>query len=141
MGFAAKPLEPKWAVWFSLATPFGVAFVFLANRYLLTPWHVAFAWYGIVAYIVVALSWSSLERESRNAAIRGNNVFVVTAFVLVAIAMFTTREGEPFPKWALIVGIIAAVGGYSVAGVFAVRNFMRWLRGYYKPAVTQRTLD
>ena len=115
----------------------GIACVALAHRYLLTPWHVAFAWYGVVAYITVGFAWSCLEWPSRNAAVRGNNLFVLIVVVLVVIAAFTSREGETFPAWAIVAGAIAAVVGYSVGAVYGVRNFIRWRRGFYEAGTVE----
>jgi hypothetical protein len=128
----APPLHPKWAVRFTLLTfPLGLLLVFLAHQYLLTAWHIAFAWYALIAYIIIAYSWSFLEWPSRNSAIRGNNFFVLTAIALVIIATITTRQGESFSMWAIAIGILAAIAGYSVAGVYAVRNFLHWRKGQY----------
>ena len=127
------PLHPKWAIRFSLLVLVGgIACVVLAHGYLLTPWHVAFASYGVVAYISLGFAWSCLEWPSRNAAVRANNLFVLVAVGLVATAAFTTRKGESFPTWAIVVGVIAAIVGYSVAAAYGVRNFIRWRRGFYE---------
>ena len=104
----------------------------LAHLYLFTPWPNAFAWYGLVVYITLGFAWSYLEWPSRNAAVRGNNLFVLVVVALVVAATFTTRQGEPFPTWAMVAGVIAGIVGYSVAAVYGVRNFIRWRRGFYQ---------
>ena len=129
----APPLAPKWAIRFSLVALLGgIACVVLAHHYLLTPWHVALAWYAVVAYISLGFAWSCLEWPSRNAAVRGNNLFVLVVVGLVVAAAFTTRQGESFPTWAIVVGSIAATIGYSVGAIYGIRNFIRWRQGFYE---------
>ena len=130
MSSAKPPLEPKWAVIFSLiALPGGLIAVAAAHLLLFVPLTTAFLWYAVVAYLVVAFSWSSLDRRTRNAAVRGNNAFIIFAVCLLVVLIVVQDEHEAFPVWATVLLAAAGIAGYSVMGIHGLRNFLRWRRG------------
>ena len=134
---SAKPLlEPKQAVTFSLiAFPCGLIVVAAVHLLFFVPIAVAFFWYAIVAYFVIGLSWSSLELRTRNAAVRGNNAFVVFVVCLLVVLLIVQDEYEAFPTWATVLLVAAGIAGYSVMGVYGFRNFLRWRRGDFKDRI------
>ncbi len=130
MSPAKPPLEPKWAVILSLgAFPGGLLPVAAAHLVFLVPLATALLWYALVVYFVAAFSWSSLERRTRHAAIRGNNAFVIFTVCLLILLIIVQDEHEAFPTWATVLLVVAGVAGYSVMGIHGVRNFLRWRRG------------
>jgi len=127
------PLEPKWAVIISLTTIIaGLLAVAVAHLLFYVPLSTALLCYVLVAYLTLGLSWSFLEWNSRNAAIRGNNYFVYFAIVIVLIAMISTDSYEPFPRWAVVALILGGIAGYSVMGFCGIKNFIRWKRGKFE---------
>jgi len=82
--------------------------------------------------MAISISWSFLEWHTRNLAIRGNNIFVIVSVVVIGLAIVFGNDYEPFPKWGIIIIIIAGILGYSVAGICAFKNFRLWLRGDLK---------
>ena len=136
MSSAKPPLEPQWAVIFSLiAFPGGLVVVAAAHVLFFVPFATAFFWYAIAAYLVVAFSWSSLEWRTRNAAVRGNNAFVIFAVCLVVVLLIVQDEHEAFPTWATVLLVAAGIAGYSVMGVQGFRNVLRWRRGDFKDRI------
>ncbi len=130
MSIPPRPLEPKWAVIFTLAAcPGGLVLVGLAHWLLYVPLPTALLWYALVAYLTISFSWSSLDWHSRRAAIKGNNAFVILAVCILVVVIIVQDEGQAFPMWATILLVAAGVLGYSVVGVCGVRNFVRWRRG------------
>jgi hypothetical protein len=127
------PLEARWAVVLSLiAFPGGLIAVAAAHLLFYVPLGTAFLWYAVVAYLTVAFSWSSLDRRTRNAAVRGNNAFIIFAVCLLGVLTIVQEDYEPFPTWATVLLVAAGVGGYSVMGIHGVRNFLRWRRGDFE---------
>ena len=127
---AKPPLEPKWAVTFSLITILGgIVAVAVAHALLFVPLTTALLRYAIVAYITVGFSWASLERRTHNAAIRANNAFVIFTVCLLGVLIVVQDEHEAFPEWATALLVVAGIAGYSVMGIHGVRNFRRWRRG------------
>jgi hypothetical protein len=127
------PLQPKQAVIIStiaiIGTPIGcILFMVLFH----TPIIPTILWSAFILYLALGVSWSFLSWETRNAAIRGNNAFVIFAVILLGVLLIFSKDYEPFPTWAIIVLIISGVCGYSVIGICAVRNFLKWLRGNFK---------
>ncbi len=112
-----------------IAFPCGLAGVAAAHMLLYVPLMTAFLWYALVAYLVVAFSWAFLDWRTRNAAVRGNNAFIVFAVCLFGVLIFVQDEHEPFPTWATVLLVAAGIAGYSVMGLHGYRNFLRWRRG------------
>ena len=112
--------------------------VVLAHYFLYTPWSAVFTWYALIAYWMTGLSWSFLDWGTRNAAIRGHNFFVLTAFCVFVIATITGKDFSPFPRWGVVVIVTAGVLGYAVMGKMAVSNFIRWQKGEFKTNVKDR---
>lgn len=126
------PLEPKWAVTISLIVLIGgLLLVAIANLYFDIPLLTALLCFAVVAYLVLGLSWSFLDWKTRNAAIRGNNAFVIVAACLFGVLIIVTDDYESFPTWAIVLLITAAVVGYSIMGICAIWNFVRWCQGKF----------
>ena len=126
------PLEPKWAIIFSLGVfPGGLIGVTAAHLWYLLPLATAFVWYLVFASIVVSISQSSIEWHTRNAAVSGHNRFVFVALCVVIVAAITSGDHQPFPIWGIVLLVAAGIAGYSVAGYHRVWNFLRWQRGEF----------
>jgi phosphatidylglycerophosphate synthase len=129
---AKRTATPRQAIIISLTVLLGgVPAVFASNYFFSVPLVTAFLCYGFAVYVSVAVSWSYLDGKTRNAAIRGHNLFVIFAVCLFAILLLIQKEHEPIPGWAVTLFITAGVAGYSVAGFCAVKNFWRWRRGEF----------
>ena len=127
------PLEPKWAIIISLITVFSGLFVVVASHlYFYVSLPIAFLCYAFLVYLSLGISWSFLDWNTRNAAIRGHNYFVYFAIVIFIIAMISTGSYEAFPHWATIALILGAIAGYSIMGFCGIKNFIRWKRGDFK---------
>lgn len=133
MNTTKPPLEPRWAVVFSLVAILGgLIAVAAAYLWLFVPLVTALCYYLLVAYLSAAFSWASLDWRTRNAAVRGNNAFVIFTVCLLVVLLIVTDEHEAFPTWATVMLVAAGVAGYSVMGVQGFRNFLRWRRGDFK---------
>jgi peptidoglycan/LPS O-acetylase OafA/YrhL len=123
---------PKQALIISLCVLFGgIPAVFAAHIFLYEPFSTAFLYYGVATYLTLAVSWSYVDSKTRNAAIKGHNVFVIFAVCLFIVVLVVQKEHEPFPRWAIALLIAAGVAGYSIAGVCGIKNFLRWRRGEF----------
>jgi hypothetical protein len=135
---ARRLTTPKQALTISLCVLFGgIPAVIAAHFFLYVPFSTAWLYYAGAAYLAFAVSWSYLDWKTRNAAIRGHNAFVVFAVCLLVVVLITQKEHEPFPRWAIALMIAAGVAGYSVAGFFGLRNFLRWRRGEFSNGHTR----
>jgi hypothetical protein len=124
------PLQPKQAIVMSLIAIIGIPLVgTLANLFLFTPLMPTILWSAIALYFDLGISWSFLRWDTRNAAIRGHNAFVIFTVILFCVVMVISDDYEPFPKWAIVALIIGGTCGYSVMGICAIKNFLKWLRG------------
>jgi CDP-diglyceride synthetase len=127
-----RPLTPRRALVISLCVLLGgIPAALAAHVFLYEPLGSTFLYYVLALYLTLAFSWSFLDWQTRNAAIKGNNAFVVFAVALIIVLAVVQKEHEPFPGWAIASLIVGGVAGYSVAGVCGVRNFIRWRRGEF----------
>ncbi len=130
---------PKQALVISLCVLFGgIPIVFAAHAFFYVPFGTALLCYAGAVYLSFAVSWSYLNWETRNAAIKGHNAFVIFAVSLFIVVLVIQKEHEPFPRWAIALLIAAGVSGYSVAGFCGIRNFLRWRRGEFSGERSQK---
>ena len=127
-----RPLKPKEAILISLlALLLGLIGAFIAYFVYAKP----LVWVLLVTagfvYIAVSMSWAYLDHYSRDIAMRGHNIFIYFVLAMIILAFLTTKEGQPFPKWQIPALIAAGAVCYSLAGVVAVKNFIRWKKGEF----------
>jgi hypothetical protein len=126
------PLTPKQAIVISLCVALGgIPAVLAAHVFLYEALGTAGLYYALALFLTLAVSWSFLDWQTRDLAIRGNNAFVMFAVALIIVVAVVQKEHEPFPGWAIASLIVAGVAGYSVAGICGIRNFIRWRRGEF----------
>jgi hypothetical protein len=124
------PLQPKQAIIISIIAVIvipigGILFHIL----LLTSLILTIFWSALVLYFALGISWSFVRWDTRNISIRGHNAFVIFAVILFCVVMIISKDYEPFPKWAIAALIIGGTCGYSMMGICAVRNFLKWRKG------------
>lgn len=125
-----QPLQPKQAIIISLIAIIGAPIGgVLSHIFLLTPINPTFFWSALVFYFALGISWSFLRWDTRKAAIRGNNAFVIFTLFILLVVIATGNDFEAFPKWAIVALIIGGMCGYSVIGICAIKNFLKWWRG------------
>ncbi|HWF19991.1 MAG TPA: hypothetical protein VG754_12025 [Verrucomicrobiae bacterium] len=131
-----KTLTPRQALAISVGgLGIGMILLAVACGVFLVPFSEAMAGYAIMGFFCVAFPWASLKLETRNRAVRAHNYFVyffIAMLIVTVIAQWGTKEGTPFPKWAIGLVIIAGVAAYSVMAYYAVVNFRKWLKGGFK---------
>ena len=119
----------------------GAVVLVIACTLYFVPLAHAVIWYAIGAFFLLAFPWASLDRETRNRAIRAHNLFVyftIAILVVALLAQWKPRE-EPFPKWAIVAIVGAAVAAYSVMARHAIANFWKWRRGDFKGLDAKKT--
>ena len=139
--FSGQPkrfITPKQALVISLCVALGgIPIVLAAHIFFYVSYGAALLCYAGAVYLSSAVSWSCLDRKTRNAAIRGHNAFVIFAVSLFIVVLVIQKEHEPFPRWAMGLLVTAGVMGYSVAGFCGIRNFLRWRRGEFSDERSQ----
>ena len=137
-----RPMTPRQALIITLCVLLGgIPAVIAAHVFLYVPLGTAWLYYAGAAYLSFAVSWSYLDWQTRNAAIRGHNAFVIFAVCLIIVVFVIQKEHEPFPDWAIVLLIVAGIAGYSVAGFCGVRNFLRWRRGEFSDERPQTQMN
>ncbi|MBI4028513.1 MAG: hypothetical protein HY360_26235 [Verrucomicrobia bacterium] len=127
-----QPLTPKEAAVMSLGVVIGgIPAVAAAHLIFFVPLGTALLWYGLVSYLTLAHSWSSLDWASKRTAGRTRGCFVIFVFCLFVVVAVVQKANEPFPDWAIASLILGGVAAYSVAGIWGVRNFLRWRRASF----------
>jgi len=129
-----SPLTPTQAVLISVtAIILGAAGLAFAPRFLLVPFIESLIWITIGESLLLAFTWASLELDTYNRAIRAHNQFVYVVFFLIVIVMVIqwNANGQPFPLWGMIIGLISAVCCYGKMAYHGMMNFLKWMQGAY----------